>query len=109
MVAVGDAILVRWVVDLSGTKTEPVGLYDFSFGMRCPDSVTPSWRPDFKRRHSGRWNVLFLDGHVITMRARDLFGYRLDDVRRAWNNDHRAHREFPPVTHPEPGNDPHDF
>ena len=95
MIAVGDAILVRWAV--GENKTETVGLYDLSHGLRFPDQVTPSWRPEFKKRHGGRWNVLFSDGHVRTMRTRELFGYRRDEVRQRWNNDNQPHREFPPV------------
>jgi prepilin-type N-terminal cleavage/methylation domain-containing protein/prepilin-type processing-associated H-X9-DG protein len=114
MIAVGDAV---WITVAASTnldptpRTEPHGLTDLSYGIRFPNQVTSFRRPEFKRRHGGRWDVLFSDGHVRTMRARELFGYRTDECRRLWNKDNEPHREFPPLWwYPQPGDgDPYDF
>lgn len=45
------------------------------------------------RRHGGRWNVGFLDGHVENLRAKSLFDASNPDVARRWNNDHQPHNE----------------
>jgi len=46
------------------------------------------------RRHRGRWNVVFVDGHVEWLRGRDLFNYRSDVQLMRWNRDHLPHREL---------------
>ena len=43
------------------------------------------------RRHGGRWNVAFCDGHVENLRAKDLFDFSNPNVARRWNSDHQAH------------------
>ena len=46
------------------------------------------------RRHLGRWNVLFADGHVENRTSAQLFDRRQDELRALWNNDHRPHDEI---------------
>lgn len=61
-------------------------------------------------RTGGRWNVLYCDGHVVTLRIRNLFGFRLDEVRRQWNKDDEPHREFAPQIGPmTSATDAHNF
>jgi prepilin-type N-terminal cleavage/methylation domain-containing protein/prepilin-type processing-associated H-X9-DG protein len=44
-------------------------------------------------RHSGKQqNVLFVDGHVESIRRSELFA-PVDSMRRRWNVDHKPHRE----------------
>lgn len=50
-------------------------------------------RPKLKRRHGGRWNVLFCDGHVENLSVAELFDVRRDEVLRRWNRDNLPHRE----------------
>jgi prepilin-type N-terminal cleavage/methylation domain-containing protein/prepilin-type processing-associated H-X9-DG protein len=45
------------------------------------------------RRHGGRWNMVFCDGHVEDGRALKFFNYNSDDVLSLWNTDHQAHRQ----------------
>jgi prepilin-type N-terminal cleavage/methylation domain-containing protein/prepilin-type processing-associated H-X9-DG protein len=45
------------------------------------------------RRHGGRWNMVFCDGHVENGGAPKFFNYYSDDVLSLWNTDHQAHRE----------------
>jgi prepilin-type N-terminal cleavage/methylation domain-containing protein/prepilin-type processing-associated H-X9-DG protein len=47
-----------------------------------------------KRRHGGRWNVVFCDAHVESLKTRDLFDGRRDEVLMRWNNDNLPHREM---------------
>ncbi len=47
-----------------------------------------------QRRHGGRWNVVFCDGHVENLRSGALFDIRRDEVARRWNRDNLPHAEF---------------
>ena len=48
----------------------------------------------YQRRHGARFNILFCDGHVETLRISDLFTSRSDAILARWNNDGRPYREF---------------
>ena len=48
----------------------------------------------YQRRHETRFNVLFCDGHVETLRISDLFTTLSDDILARWNNDGQPHREL---------------
>ncbi len=45
-------------------------------------------------RHSGRWNVVFCDGHVKAHKTRELFDWRDDLVLSLRNKDNLPHREL---------------
>jgi prepilin-type N-terminal cleavage/methylation domain-containing protein/prepilin-type processing-associated H-X9-DG protein len=49
-----------------------------------------------RRRHEGRWNVVFCDGHVEHLRTKALFDLRRNQVLEQWNKDHLPHRESLP-------------
>jgi len=44
------------------------------------------------RRHSGRWNMGFCDGHVEHGLTRAFFDWSSDDVAKRWSRDNIAHR-----------------
>jgi prepilin-type processing-associated H-X9-DG protein len=44
-----------------------------------------------QRRHGGRFNTLFCDGHVETLAAQKLFDYRQGQVIRRWLRDNQPH------------------
>jgi prepilin-type N-terminal cleavage/methylation domain-containing protein/prepilin-type processing-associated H-X9-DG protein len=44
------------------------------------------------RRHNGKFNVVFCDGHTESLKASQLFGLN-DEAMRRWNKDHEPHRE----------------
>ena len=48
----------------------------------------------YQRRHGGRFNIVFCDGHVETLRVSDLFTTRSDAILARWNNDGLPHREL---------------
>jgi len=45
-----------------------------------------------KRRHDGKYNASFADGHVAAFKTNQLFGLQ-DDAMRLWNKDNLPHRE----------------
>jgi len=42
-----------------------------------------------KKRHGGKWNVVFCDGHVESLRPIDLFDMTNVVVAQRWNYDHQ--------------------
>jgi prepilin-type processing-associated H-X9-DG protein/prepilin-type N-terminal cleavage/methylation domain-containing protein len=49
-----------------------------------------------RRRHGGRWNVSFCDGHVENLKYLQLWDWRKPTVLRRWNRDHQPHPEIVP-------------
>jgi prepilin-type N-terminal cleavage/methylation domain-containing protein/prepilin-type processing-associated H-X9-DG protein len=58
------------------------------------DSWLTALRPN-DVRHSGRFNVAFLDGHIEYTRYQLMWSYAPDHLAK-WNNDHQPHRELLP-------------
>ncbi len=54
-------------------------------------SDTPRCVAAMKRRHGGRWDVVFCDGHVESLTTAGLWDRRKPLVSRRWNRDHQAH------------------
>jgi prepilin-type N-terminal cleavage/methylation domain-containing protein/prepilin-type processing-associated H-X9-DG protein len=48
------------------------------------------------RRHGGRWQMGFCDGHVENGDLLKFFNYYSDDVIKLWNRDNQAHRQNAP-------------
>ncbi len=66
-------------------------------------SPTPDSGSEFKameRRHRGRFNTAFADGHVVALPKKTLFG-TTEETLRMWNNDHEAHLKELAQYHPE--------
>jgi prepilin-type N-terminal cleavage/methylation domain-containing protein/prepilin-type processing-associated H-X9-DG protein len=47
----------------------------------------------YAQRHGGRWNLVFCDGHVASLKAKGLFNLADPDVARHWNNDDQPHNQ----------------
>ena len=101
MIAIGDAPIVlvldnypyRFLAgeELGGPNPgayADIGLEAWTTRGFGPEQV--SW---VRRRHGGRWNDVFCDGHVESDRSRALYDYRSDNVLRRWHRDHLPHRE----------------
>jgi prepilin-type N-terminal cleavage/methylation domain-containing protein/prepilin-type processing-associated H-X9-DG protein len=52
------------------------------------------------RRHAGRWNALFCDGHCENFTTKQLFDSRNSMVLRRWNRDHLPHPDIVPFKSP---------
>jgi prepilin-type N-terminal cleavage/methylation domain-containing protein len=48
----------------------------------------------YQRRHRTRFNVVFCEGHVETLKISDLFTTKSDAILARWNNDGQPHREL---------------
>ncbi|MBE7504114.1 MAG: hypothetical protein HS113_28275 [Verrucomicrobiales bacterium] len=103
MLAVGDAI-VGW--SFGGGADENAGWAHDHLGPYLPEptallgtqpgsfssSDLEAMRGVVQRRHGGRWQMVFCDGHVESGRTADWFDVRRDTVRQRWNNDNLPHR-----------------
>jgi len=116
MVAIGDAQLLAVLPGTTllpgvpafgpGNQGETVGgyldlaggVYEFTvqsgipWNSSAPYASAAVMEQFDQRRHGGRYNVVFCDGHVETLRPAALFDLRQDTVLRRWNRDNVAHR-----------------
>lgn len=84
-------VLGKW----SLTPVSVAGWIEVGILPDQPDNrILRIWRSAIQRRHGGRWQALFCDGHVGRMRTKDLFDVRDDEVRKRWNRDNAPHREI---------------
>lgn len=74
---------------LAGLTDEPPAqpLYSFQANGSYDALITQLYR----RRHGGRWNIGFCDGHVESLRPQDVFDTTKDEQMRRWNRDHQPH------------------
>jgi prepilin-type processing-associated H-X9-DG protein len=104
MFAMTDSQLSRVYNDFQRTSKSPVVIMGYS---RMILEQIPQHYLDFngsiigladggyyQRRHDTRFNSLFCDGHVETLKISGLFTLRSDDVLARWNNDGQPHREL---------------
>ena len=64
---------------------------DYELGERLggpPEELAAKVFSIVRKRHSGRWNVVFCDDHVENLGTAALFKERADEVARRWNKDH---------------------
>jgi prepilin-type processing-associated H-X9-DG protein len=107
MVAISDAPLAAtFAADIYGWAdfSREVGFYDYQieYGQATSPPVEGVWGPIGKRnvlaairkRHFGKWNVVFCDGHVQAHRTKQLFNYNDDAVFSLRNKDNLPHREM---------------
>ena len=107
MVAISDAPLAATpAADIFGWTdfSREIGFYDYQVesGQDISPVVEGVWGSTGKRnvlaairkRHFGKWNVVFCDGHVEGRRTKELFNYNDDAVFSLRNKDHLPHREM---------------
>jgi len=100
MVAIGDAMLLDYGgpsnsvaccgMDELCPAIEPIFLLELGYPASIY-SADPGYVYWPSKRHGGRWNVVFCDGHVESQTAKGLFNPRSDAVLRRWYRDHIAH------------------
>lgn len=99
MLAWADAVLYPLWLDtniLSGWENlglafqEQYPEYDkVTRGLATDPTVEPA-----RRRHGGRWNVAFCDGHIENLRAARLFDLSDASVAERWNRDNLPHNDM---------------
>ena len=99
MLGIGDSYFSWFTEDPPGWPRGISGVLlgdpDLSLGFLNWSTFWPGFEPPLaRRRHNGRWNMLFCDGHVQMFRLEQFQDWRNDEVRRLWNNDHEPHWEF---------------
>jgi prepilin-type processing-associated H-X9-DG protein/prepilin-type N-terminal cleavage/methylation domain-containing protein len=107
MIALADSTLGWIPANVQGFATGPVHnslvegdfwleLIPIPIGRSSPDGLNKIGLGDgiYQRRHGARFNVLFCDGHVETLRVSDLFTTKSDAVLARWNNDNQPHPEL---------------
>ena len=97
MVALGDSVLApgqspavgfHWLNLAFSTSAYKGGLYQaLTSGSQGGDPAVQA----SLQRHGGRWNMGFCDGHVESMRAKDLFDSLNANATKHWNTDDQAH------------------
>jgi len=91
MIALGDSVALE--TDLGGPFEQTIGFADLSFAQ--PYIPTdPAFRNTWKKRHHDRFNLVFCDGHVGTLKSKQFLDNRNEASRRRWNNDFQPHFEF---------------
>jgi len=100
MVAIGDAPLLYSDLVPPGFPTA-MGFLDLSLvgvdaglelGLFPSQSSTDQGTVLLvRKRHGGRWNVVFCDGHVEYLKTGKLFDPRVPDILKRWNRDHQPH------------------
>ena len=99
MIGMGDAGMY-----VPGVGYTSYGMYGLATGAANEEAMgtwslaSPAWRKRvaaaMHRRHLGRWNVVFADGHAENRISANLFDLRRDDLLSLWNRDHLPHREL---------------
>jgi prepilin-type N-terminal cleavage/methylation domain-containing protein/prepilin-type processing-associated H-X9-DG protein len=101
MIAVGDAAL--WTFghfSFTSTWNLPAPgsvLYNTEIGLAAawdPNGDIQDTLKYIRKRHDGRWNMVFCDGHAVTFKTTELVDYHSDPVLQHWNRDHLPHREL---------------
>ena len=88
MLAFGDSVLTGDPMRLDSYFSTATYYRQAWFTPPSHDAVSSQ-----ARRHKGRFNVVFCDGHTESLKTNQLFGLK-DEVMSLWNRDHESHREF---------------
>ena len=100
MVAVGDTCLSDflgvtgfWSLSAYNGTDYTLGLTSISGGP-AGGGPAPANSKSLARRHAGRWNLAFCDGHTENRRIREMFDPRQPDQVKRWHYDHQPHLEL---------------
>ena len=95
MLAVGDSVLTYYTESANrrggGPYHEESPFSRHAYFTTSTAAYTQERISAQAKRHHGRFNVVFCDGHVESLETDQLFG-PTDGVLRLWNRDHEPHR-----------------
>jgi prepilin-type N-terminal cleavage/methylation domain-containing protein/prepilin-type processing-associated H-X9-DG protein len=80
MIAIGDA-------GLQGDQLRMAGYVELPFFYSTPLTASAT-----ARRHAGKWNLLYCDGHVSTLASKFVMDRDNESVRSSFNKDGLAHK-----------------
>ena len=95
MIGIGDAPIMSDGTYVEGWSDLREGFnsdYQNSFSTNLNAGQIQLIQIPIARRHGGKWNMLFCDGHVSNFSTKQLFDYSDDSVLLHWNKDGLAHR-----------------
>jgi prepilin-type processing-associated H-X9-DG protein len=96
MVAIGEATIDQWLGNPPQLITGNFdllrpGLYIME-GYVFPGDKTNAQLVAMLRRHGGRFNMSFCDGHVEHGPGKVFYDWRNDEILRRWSRDNQVHR-----------------
>jgi prepilin-type processing-associated H-X9-DG protein/prepilin-type N-terminal cleavage/methylation domain-containing protein len=94
MLCVGDAFIEEKGAVLQATDALGMNLGVGSFIAWYPAESVTLFKTTVAKRHSGRLNAAFCDGHVEPPKVGQLFNRTNAPSLARWNNDHQPHREL---------------
>jgi prepilin-type N-terminal cleavage/methylation domain-containing protein/prepilin-type processing-associated H-X9-DG protein len=96
MIAIGDSEILPF----SNLPSDPLtGQYIAPFPMLQFQSLFPAYEVStpynraMLKRHDGKWNMVFCDGHVEHGTAISFFNWTNDVAARRWSRDNQVHRQ----------------
>jgi prepilin-type processing-associated H-X9-DG protein len=97
MIAMGDATIEPYPAldPLAGNPRLPIPVFFAEF-YNAAVRALPSGNlavQAMKKRHGGRWNIVFCDAHVENFKPSKLFNLTDPVLARRWNYDHEPHNE----------------
>jgi len=96
MVAIGESTIDQWVGNPPQLITGNFNLVSPGFyiseGYVFPGITTNAQVVATFRRHDGRFNMSFCDGHVEHGRGSVFYDWRNDEILRRWSRDNKTHR-----------------
>lgn len=105
LIAVGDGLIYTYYYPSTGL-TNALGTWGLSISSEPAMALWPEfgaaptkensefehWRKLTKQRHNGRFNILFSDGHLESLKPGQFLDFRDDAVLRRWFADNRPNR-----------------
>jgi len=97
MISIGDAAMFTGI-DQPPNEFQGFFVAPWPVGPVISQGASPGARPllslekGMLRRHDGRWNMAFCDGHIEHGPGRAFFDGRSDEVVKRWSRDHQVHR-----------------
>lgn len=95
MIAMGDAGIAGGGPVLGSTILAETGFFDYAEEIGLGNFIAaPAEIACTQKRHVGRWNMVFCDGHTQDSQTKGFFNYKNDAVLSLWNKDNLPHREL---------------